>query len=91
MAQDETHFRNAKRIRAFRTFDRESEVVRRMANLSVLLSGAEIRRALRQTRRAARAGERGYDPARHAALLRLAAGGAGGDRPWPPAAGAAGE
>lgn len=75
MAQDHHRLRNGKEIRAFRSFDRESDLLRKMANLSIIFAGtAELHRALRQARRAARAGERGYDPARHAALLRLASG-----------------
>ncbi len=69
------------RLRAFRPGDPETDVRRRMAALAVLLSRPEdLRRALRDSRKAARSGAAGYDPARHAALLRLLAA-PGGNRP----------
>lgn len=62
------------RLRAFRPSDPERDVRGRMAALAVLMSGPqELRRALRDSRKAARSGAAGYDPARHAALLRLLA------------------
>ncbi|WP_454915143.1 hypothetical protein [Xanthobacter sediminis] len=80
----------AGRIRAFRSEEAEAEVERRRAALALLFTQPqEIERALRDARRAGRAGARHYDPARHAALIRLwraarrkaAAGGPGGRRP----------
>lgn len=60
------------KLRAFRCADAEDEVRQRMAALAVLLSRpAEICRALRDARKAAWGCGTGYDPARHAALLRL--------------------
>lgn len=60
------------RIRAFRSEGAEEQVMRRQVALSVLFSTRqEIERALRDARRAGRAGARHYDPARHAALIRL--------------------
>jgi len=60
------------RCRAFRASEPEQDIARRMAGLSLGgYSGPALQRALRAARRAARAGALGYDPARHAALLRL--------------------
>jgi len=60
------------KLRAFRPADAEDQVRQRMAALAVLLSRpAEISRALRDARKAAWGRGAGYDPARHAALLRL--------------------
>lgn len=58
---------------AFAAEDSEAQVARLMPGLAMFCEGPEgLARALRQARKAARAGGRGYDPARHAALLRLA-------------------
>lgn len=60
------------RVRAFRTEDGEAQVQRHMSRLSLFCRGpASLARALREVRKAALAGGAGYDPARHAALLRL--------------------
>lgn len=62
----------AGRIRAFRSEEAETVVERRRAALALLFGQPqEIERALRDARRAGRAGADHYDPARHAALLRL--------------------
>lgn len=66
------------RIRAFRAEEPEAQVRRRMETVRQTMPAApEIARALRLARKAAlsrRLGESGYDPVRHAALLRLARG-----------------
>lgn len=60
------------RLRAFRCEDGEAQVRRHMSGLSLFCQGpASLARALREVRKAAHAGRAGYDPARHAALLRL--------------------
>lgn len=62
----------ARPVRAFRCEEAEAQVERRRVALAVLLSTPQdIARALRAARREARMGARGYDPARHAALVRL--------------------
>ncbi len=62
----------ARPVRAFRCEEAEAQVERRRVALAVLLSTPQdIARALRAARREARMGARGYDPARHAALIRL--------------------
>lgn len=64
------------RLRAFRAEDLEAQVERRMEALRLAAPGAaDITRSLRLARKAARSrqpGREAYDPARHAALLRLA-------------------
>ncbi|WP_296583410.1 hypothetical protein [Xanthobacter sp.] len=61
-----------RRAHAFAAEAAEMQVGRLMRGLEVFCEGpAGIARALRATRKAARAGGAGYDPARHAALLRL--------------------
>lgn len=70
-----------RRVRAFRASDPEREVCRRMAALALFMRGDDLRRALRDSRKSARAGAAGYDPARHAALLRLLKAEARGPRP----------
>lgn len=60
-------------VRAFRCSDREQVVGERTALLGLFLSNpADIARALREVRKAAMNQALHYDPARHAALLRLA-------------------
>jgi len=59
------------RVRGFRLSDPEREVCGRMAALALFMRPEDVRRALRASRKDARAGAAGYDPARHAALLRL--------------------
>lgn len=60
------------RIRAFRCEDPEAQVERRRLALAVLFpTPDDVERALREARRAGRDGARHYDPARHAALIRL--------------------
>ncbi|MDQ0503662.1 hypothetical protein QOZ94_000432 [Xanthobacter agilis] len=62
----------AGRIRAFRSEDVEAQLNRRRAALALVFSKPqEIEQALRAARRAARMGALHYDPARHAALIRL--------------------
>jgi hypothetical protein len=62
----------AGRIRAFRSEDVETQLNRRRAALALVFSKPqEIEQALRAARRAARMGALHYDPARHAALIRL--------------------
>ncbi len=66
--------RNGKnrRAHAFAAEAADAQVGRLMRGLEVFCEGpAGIARALRHARKAARAGGAGYDPARHAALLRL--------------------
>ncbi|OYX13117.1 MAG: hypothetical protein B7Z15_08380 [Rhizobiales bacterium 32-66-8] len=59
-------------VRAYRASEPEQDIARSMAALALAGStGVALQGALRAARRAARAGARGYDPARHAALLRL--------------------
>jgi hypothetical protein len=61
-----------RRAHAFAAEAAEVQVGRLMRGLEVFCEGpAGIDRALRAARKAARAGGAGYDPARHAALLRL--------------------
>ena len=61
-----------RRAHAFAAEAAEVQVGRLMRGLEVFCAGPEgIARALRQARQAAQAGGTGYDPARHAALLRL--------------------
>ncbi len=61
-------------IQAFRPVEKEQEIVGRLRILRTFAqdSPAQIVAALRAARRAARAGGPGYDPARHAALCRMA-------------------
>ncbi|TCT02977.1 hypothetical protein EDC64_111149 [Aquabacter spiritensis] len=63
-----------RRIRAMRCSDREREIARRLPALRVLAAAQPggLGAALRRMRRAARGWTADYDPARHAALLRLA-------------------
>lgn len=64
-----------KRVYAFTCEDPEAQVARHMAGLGILCARPDmLARALRAVRKAALRGGRGYDPARHAALLRLARG-----------------
>lgn len=63
--------RREQRLRAFRSSDPEREVRGRMAVLALFMRADDLRRALRDSRKSARAGAAGYDPARHTALLRL--------------------
>ncbi|MEP9354361.1 hypothetical protein ABLE93_12260 [Xanthobacter sp. KR7-65] len=57
---------------AFPAEDAETQMARLMPGLAVFCAEAHgLARALRQARKAARVGAAGYDPARHAALLRL--------------------
>ncbi|MFS8035784.1 hypothetical protein ACI7BZ_02275 [Xanthobacter sp. AM11] len=59
-------------MRAFRCEEGEAQVQRQMQRLAVFCNGpAGLARALRDVRKAARSGGAGYDPVRHAALLRL--------------------
>ena len=61
-----------RRAHAFVAEAADVQVGRLMRGLDVFCEGpAGIARALRAARKAARAGSAGYDPARHAALLRL--------------------
>ncbi|GGF52825.1 hypothetical protein GCM10007301_10390 [Azorhizobium oxalatiphilum] len=61
-------------IRGFTTQEKEADIGRRTAALAVFAPDApQIASALRAMRQAARAGAPGYDPARHAALCRMAA------------------
>ncbi|MFG1249291.1 hypothetical protein [Xanthobacter flavus] len=61
-----------RRAHAFAAEAAEMQVGRQMRGLEVFCEGpAGIARALRAARKAARAGGAGYDPVRHAALLRL--------------------
>ena len=60
------------RMRAFTSEDAEARVARHVKGLGVVLSRPEaLARALRAVRKAAVRGGPGYDPAYHAALLRL--------------------
>ncbi|WP_156922008.1 hypothetical protein [Azorhizobium doebereinerae] len=60
-------------ILAFAAGDREAAIGQRLAALVVFArTRPDILAALRASRQAARAGARGYDPVRHAALCRLA-------------------
>lgn len=60
------------RLRAFRSEDGEVQVLRQMFRLSLCCrEPAGLARALREVRKAALAGGGGYDPVRHAALLRM--------------------
>ncbi len=60
-------------VRAFRCSDREQAVGEHTALLGHFITGpTEIARALREVRKAAMNQSLHYDPARHAALLRLA-------------------
>lgn len=78
------------RAHAFTAEDAEAHLRRLMPGLEVFCGGpAGIGRALRHARKAARAGEAGYDPVRHAALARLLRASEG--RPRAPAAGARGQ
>ncbi|MFG1205100.1 hypothetical protein V5F29_22215 [Xanthobacter aminoxidans] len=61
-----------RRAHAFVAEAADVQVGRLMRGLDVFCEGpAGIARALRAARKAARAGSASYDPARHAALLRL--------------------
>lgn len=82
--------RGKHRIRAFRAEEPAAAVARRMTALRLGSCGpGDIARALRLARKAALScppGRGGYDPARHAAALRLVRGLAGGrDRARGPA------
>lgn len=61
-------------VRAFRPVEKEQEIGGRLAILRTFAQDdpAQILAALRAARQAARAGGPGYDPARHAALCRMA-------------------
>lgn len=60
------------RVRAFTSEDAEARVARHVAGLVLFLARPEaLARALRTMRKAAARGAAGYDPAYHAALLRL--------------------
>lgn len=62
-----------RRLRAFRTMDQEQMVQEHRARLGCFLSAPQdIARALRDSRKAAMGLRTHYDPARHAALVRLA-------------------
>ncbi|MBP2149323.1 hypothetical protein J2126_002046 [Xanthobacter flavus] len=75
-----------RRTHAFAAEAAEMQVGRLMRGLEVFCEGPEgIARALRQVRKAARAGGAGYDPARHAALLRLQRQARTGSEPRAPA------
>lgn len=64
--------RTGRRAYAFTVEAADAQVGRLMQGLEVFCEGpAGIARALRTARKAARSGGMGYDPARHAALLRL--------------------
>jgi len=61
------------RVYAFTCEDPEARVRRHMAGLAIAYGGpAALAQALRLARKAAFRGGIGYDPARHAALVRLA-------------------
>ncbi|MFG1244703.1 hypothetical protein [Xanthobacter versatilis] len=61
------------RVYAFTCEDPEARVRRHMAGLAIAYGApAALARALRLARKAAFRGGIGYDPARHAALVRLA-------------------
>lgn len=61
------------RVRAFTSEDAEARVARHVTGLAIFLARPEaLARALRTMRKAAARGGAGYDPAYHAALLRLA-------------------
>ena len=63
----------SERVYAFTCEDPEAQVRRHMAGLAVVHAApAALARALRLARKAAFRGGAGYDPARHAALIRLA-------------------
>lgn len=80
MRQGDGH-RGRSRIRAFRSDDGKAQVERCEVVLATLFAGpGDLRRALRQARRARLQGSGAYDVARHAALLRLARGQGSGDR-----------
>ncbi|MFG1346268.1 hypothetical protein V5F59_15345 [Xanthobacter autotrophicus DSM 431] len=65
--------RGFSRVRGFACEDGEAQVLRLMSGLAPFLGApAGLARALREARKAARSGAAGYDPARHAALVRLA-------------------
>ncbi len=64
-----------RRMRVFRKMDQEQMVQERTALLGCFLgSPQDIARALRDARKAAMSQHLHYDPARHAALVRLARG-----------------
>lgn len=74
--------RRRPRVRAFRFEEASDQVLRHVPGLALFCGGpAGLARALRQVRKAAWAGEAGYDPARHAALLHLARRARGGAGP----------
>lgn len=78
--------RTGRRAHAFAAEEAEAQVGRLMRGLEVFCEGpGGIARALRQARKAARAGSAGYDPARHAALLRLQRQARTGSEPRAPA------
>ena len=61
-----------RRAHAFAAEAADAQVERLMLGLGLFCEGpAAVARALRHARKAARSGGAGYDPARHAALLRL--------------------
>lgn len=61
-----------RRAHAFAAEEADVQVGRLMGGLAAFCGGpGGVARALRAQRKAARAGGPGYDPARHAALLRL--------------------
>ncbi|MCG5235160.1 hypothetical protein [Xanthobacter oligotrophicus] len=63
----------SERVYAFTCEDPEAQVRRHMVGLAVAYGApAALARALRLARKAAFRGGIGYDPARHAALVRLA-------------------
>lgn len=64
--------RQGRQAHAFAAEPADAQVERLMLGLGVFCEGpAGVARALRHARKAAHAGGAGYDPARHAALLRL--------------------
>lgn len=66
------------RVRAFTSEDAEARVARHVTGLAIFLARPDaLARALRAMRKAAVRGGAGYDPAYHAALLRLARSGTG--------------
>lgn len=59
-------------IRGFRSEDAKAQVAQRAVALELLFARpADLQRALREARRAGQGGAGHYDPARHAALVRL--------------------
>lgn len=64
--------RRDRQAHAFAAETADVQVGRLMGGLELFCEGpAGVARALREARKAARSGGAGYDPARHAALLRL--------------------